>query len=86
MGPGYFVIAILGCADGSADCTPAATAPTHYATEAACMAATPEVLARNTDLDFPTLVAECRATVAPAKAPAERQAPPTPVLALAPRG
>ena len=85
MGPGYFVIAILGCADGSADCTPAATAPTHYATEAACMAATPEVLARNTDLDFPTLVAECRATVAPAKAPTARQTPPPAVLALAPR-
>ena len=27
MGPGYFIIAILGCADGSADCTPVATPP-----------------------------------------------------------
>ena len=27
MGPGYFVIAILGCADGGAQCTPVATAP-----------------------------------------------------------
>ena len=87
MGPGYFVIAILGCADGSTGCTPAMMAPTHYATEAACIAATPAVLSRNTDLDFPTLVAECRATVAPANAPTDRQSPrPAPVLALVPRG
>ena len=32
MGPGYFVIAILGCADGGSACTPVATLPTHYAT------------------------------------------------------
>jgi len=25
MGPGYFVIAILGCADGGTSCTPVAT-------------------------------------------------------------
>ena len=27
MGPGYFVIAILGCADGGSACTPVATLP-----------------------------------------------------------
>ena len=64
MGPGYFVIAILGCADGSAACKPVATMPTHYATQAQCAAATEEALARNTDLDFPTLAAECRAVKA----------------------
>ena len=84
MGPGYFVIAILGCADGSAACTPVATVPTHYATEAACSAATGDALARNTDLDFPTLVAECRSTTAPAAArePEAKQ----PALAFAQRG
>ena len=85
MGPGYFVIAIMGCADGAATCTPVATAPTHYATEAACAAATPGVLARNTDLDFPTLLAECRATNVPAAAPAER-APSPEALVFAARG
>ena len=30
MGPGYFVIAILGCADGGAPCTPVATLQTRY--------------------------------------------------------
>ena len=27
MGPGYFVIAIMGCADGGSACTPVATLP-----------------------------------------------------------
>jgi hypothetical protein len=32
MGPGYFVIAILGCADGGSACTPVATLDTRYET------------------------------------------------------
>jgi hypothetical protein len=64
MGPGYFVIAILGCADGSAACKPVATVPTRYASVAQCAAATGDALARNSDLDFPTLMAECRAVKA----------------------
>ena len=72
MGPGYYVIAILGCADGSAACTPAATLPTHYATEEACKAAVVPALAANTDFDFPTLVAECRSMNTPAAASNER--------------
>ena len=38
MGPGYYVIAILGCADGSAGCVPVATVPRHFESEAACAA------------------------------------------------
>lgn len=68
MDPGYFIIAILGCADGSASCTPVATVPTHYASEATCAAATGDALAARSDLDFPTLVAECQAIKAPAAA------------------
>ncbi len=63
----YFIIAIFGCADGSAACTPVATVPTHYASEAACSAATPDALLANSDLDFPTLSAQCR-RVAPRSA------------------
>ena len=84
MGPGYFIIAILGCADGSVACKPVATVPTHYATEAACSSATGDALARNSDLDFPTLVAECRSAVAPAAAQ-ERETR-QPALAFAQRG
>jgi hypothetical protein len=60
MEPVYYVIAILGCADGSTQCAPVATVPTHYASQAACSAATPQALMANSDLDFPTLLAECR--------------------------
>lgn len=68
MGPGYFVIAIMGCADGGAACTPVMTVPTHYASEAACAAATPDALMGNSNFDFPTLMAECRSVTAPASA------------------
>ena len=60
---GYFIIAIFGCADGAAACTPVATVPTHYASEAACAAATSDALIANSDLDFPSLSAECRQVV-----------------------
>jgi hypothetical protein len=62
MGPVAYVIAILGCADGSATCQPVATIPTQYESKAACSAATGTALAANSDFDFPTLVAECRTT------------------------
>ena len=60
MGPGYFIIAILGCADGGSACTPVATLQTHYATQAQCTAATGAALIENSAFDFPTLVASCR--------------------------
>ena len=71
MGPGFFVIAILGCADGSAACTPVATMPTRYESRAACSAATGPALMANDDFDYPTVLAECR----PAKAPAAQRVP-----------
>ena len=60
MGPAYFVIAILGCADGGTACTPVATLETRYATETQCAAAAPAVLMDNSNFDYPTLVADCR--------------------------
>ena len=48
MEPVYYVIAILGCADGSTQCTPVATQ---------------QALVANSDFDFPTLMAQCRATL-----------------------
>jgi len=59
MGPGYFVIAILGCADGGSACTPVATLETRYESQAQCAAATGAALIENSDFDFPTLVARC---------------------------
>jgi hypothetical protein len=61
MGPAYFVIAILGCADGGSACTPVATLDTRYETAGQCSAATGAALIEHNDFDFPTLVARCRA-------------------------
>ena len=61
MGPGYFVIAILGCADGGTACTPVATLPVRYESAAQCEGATVSALEANTNFDFPTLLAQCRA-------------------------
>jgi hypothetical protein len=71
MGPGFYIIAILGCADGSAACTQVATIPARYESRQACLAATDATLTANSDFDYPTLLAQCR----PAKAPAAERAP-----------
>jgi len=75
MGPGFYIIAILGCADGSAACTPVATMPTRYESREACVAATDAALTANSDFDFPTLLAQCRAAKAPAADRGPRQLP-----------
>ena len=68
----YFIIAIFGCADASAACTPVTTVPTHYTSEATCAAAAGEALLANSDLDFPRLSAECRKVAAPGSASNEQ--------------
>ena len=60
MGSVFYVIAIMGCGDGSAQCAQARIVPTRYYSAAQCQAAMPATLTRNTDLDFPTLTASCR--------------------------
>ena len=71
MGPASFIIALLGCADGSSACQQVAIMPVRYDSREACSAATSAVLVANTDFDFPTIVAECRAAKAPASTRAE---------------
>ena len=75
MGPGYFVIAILGCADGGSACAPVATLPARYATQAECSAATAASLEANSDFDFPTLLARCGSEAASQSAEATRDKP-----------
>jgi hypothetical protein len=65
MGPAGYFIALLGCADGATLCQPVAAMPTRYESREACSAATSAVLASNTEFDFPTIVAECRAAKLP---------------------
>ena len=75
MGPAYFVIAILGCADGGTSCTSVATLQTRYDSAAQCSAATSAALERNNDFDFPTLIARCRPGAAATWAEAQRVRP-----------
>ena len=74
MEAGYFILAILGCGEGSAPCTPVMTIPARYESEAACTAAAPEALLANSSFDFPALLAQCRPAARPAAAdePAEQ--------------
>jgi hypothetical protein len=76
MEASYFIIAILGCADGSTQCTPVMTVPTHYATQAACEAATPAAVLANSNFDFPSLLAECRAGTARGSADGQSESQP----------
>lgn len=61
MEPLVYVMAIMGCADGSAGCTQARVEPVRYASIGACQAAMPAVLMRNSDLNFPEIAANCQA-------------------------
>jgi hypothetical protein len=75
MGPGYFVIVILGCADGGSSCTQVATLETRYATAAECSVATSAALEANSDFDFPTLIAGCRPGTAAVSANVQSEHP-----------
>jgi hypothetical protein len=64
MGPALFVMAILGCGEGEAACQPVQIADTRYESREACLAATNNMLASYSNLDFPVVLAECRAASA----------------------
>jgi len=61
MGPVLYLIAILGCGEGDASCQEVQIAAPRFASEAACAAATARVLERYADLQYPSVVAQCRA-------------------------
>ena len=71
MGAGYFVIAILGCADGGSACTPVATLPARYESQAQCASASVAALEANSNFDYPTLLARCREGAGPTAAKAQ---------------
>ena len=60
MEPVFVVMAILGCGDGTTQCQSARIEPAHYSTMAQCRADAANALARNTDLEFPVISAQCR--------------------------
>jgi hypothetical protein len=62
MQPLFYVIAIMGCSDGGQACQQQRVEPIHYVSPAACQAAMPAALERNTDLDYPTIQVACRSS------------------------
>jgi len=61
MGPGIFLIAILGCGDSDSPCRQVKLLGTPYQSRAECLAATDSALAKNADAPYPTVVAQCLA-------------------------
>jgi len=59
MGPGIFLIAIMGCGEADAPCQTVRTLETRYESQAACTAATEAAVARAGDVDAPVVVAQC---------------------------
>ena len=59
MGPGTFLIAILGCGEGDLPCQQVRMLETRYESQATCSAATDAVLLKNSDVDYPVIVARC---------------------------
>jgi hypothetical protein len=60
MEPLYFVMAIMGCSDGTTNCAQARVEPVHYMSIQQCQAAMPAALIRNSDIDYPVISAACR--------------------------
>ena len=59
MGPGIFLIAIMGCGEGDAPCQQVRMLEARYESQAACTAATEAAVTRNSDVDYPVVVAQC---------------------------
>ncbi|MGY2734254.1 hypothetical protein [Sphingomonas sp. UYP23] len=62
MDPLFYVMAIMGCGDGSSACQQARVEQVQYHSIGECQRAMPAALARNSDVDYPVVTASCRAT------------------------
>lgn len=62
MDPLFYVMAIMGCGDGSSACQQARIEQVQYRSIGECQRAMPAALARNSDVDYPVVTASCRAT------------------------
>ncbi len=58
MEPLIYVVAIMGCADGSELCEPVAQAPMRFESKSACVAYVETALAGYTDLPYPVIAAQ----------------------------
>lgn len=60
MHPLLIVMAVLGCADDGAQCQLVHRLPTTYSSVAACNKAAETELGRLSNLDYPTIMAQCQ--------------------------
>lgn len=60
MGPSYFILAVMGCGDGSALCQEVTDTGTVYRSEVACLADSEAALMNASDLSYPEILVECR--------------------------
>lgn len=60
MGPGYFILAIMGCGDGAVMCEDIASRESVYRSEIECMADSDSMLEANIEAPYPMVVAQCR--------------------------
>ena len=61
MTPVFFLMAILGCGEDEGACQQVRVIETRYESQAACLAESEAILARNLDIDYPVVVAQCEA-------------------------
>lgn len=59
-GPVLFVMAIMGCGEADTACEQVSVVPAAYSTLESCNAATDDMVARNSDVLYPVVVAQCR--------------------------
>lgn len=61
MHPLLIIMAVLGCADDGSQCQLVQRLPATYTSVAACNAAAEAELGRLSDLNYPTIMAQCQA-------------------------
>lgn len=59
MEPLTFIIAVLGCGEANTPCQEVRRLEARYESPTACAAATEAAVARNSDVDYPVVVAQC---------------------------
>ena len=59
MEPLFYVMAIMGCGDADSQCQQVRLLDTQYRSHAQCMAASEAALVQNSNVDYPTVVAQC---------------------------
>lgn len=60
MGPGYFILAIMGCGDSAVMCEDIRQVEAVYRSEVACLADSDNALQDSIEAPYPMLMAECR--------------------------